>query len=63
MIGNRPRQQKKKGPQGTGRRIIGQNPGHEIYLEIEDVLDTHTHKNSVLGKTIRSFRSTYPNYI
>ena len=24
---------------GTGRRIIGQNAGHEIPLEIEDVLD------------------------
>ena len=25
-------------------RIIGQNAGHEIPLEIEDVLDTHTKK-------------------
>ena len=24
---------------GTGRRIIGQLAGHEIHLEIEDVLD------------------------
>ena len=39
MIGNRPRQQRKI-PQGTGWRIIGQNAGHEIHLEIEDVLDT-----------------------
>ena len=38
MIGNRPRQQRKV-PQRTGRRIIGQNAGHEIHLEIEDVLD------------------------
>ena len=38
MIGNRPRLQ--EGPhKGTGRRIIGQVAGHEIHLEIEDVLD------------------------
>ena len=27
-----------KVPQGTGRRIIGQVVGHEIHLEMEDVL-------------------------
>ena len=29
----------RKVPQGTGRRIIGQNAGHEIHLEVEYVLD------------------------
>ena len=43
MIGNRPRQQRKV-PQGTGRRIIGQNAGHEIHLEKEDVLDKKQNK-------------------
>ena len=38
MIGNMSRQ-KRKVPQGTGMRIIGQVAGHEINLEIEDVLD------------------------
>ena len=38
MIGNRPRRQRKV-PQGAGTRIIGQLAGHEINLEIEDVLD------------------------
>ena len=28
-----------KVPQGTGRRIIRQVAGHEIHLEIKDVLD------------------------
>ena len=32
-------QDDRKVPQGTGRRIIGQEAGHEIHLEIEDVLD------------------------
>ena len=32
-------QDDRKVPQGTGRRIIGQVAGHEIHLEIEDVLD------------------------
>ena len=32
-------QDNRKVPQGTGRRIIGQVAGHEIHLEIEDVLD------------------------
>ena len=30
---------KRKVPQGTGRRTIGQVAEHEIHLEIEDVLD------------------------
>ena len=38
MIGNRPRRQRKV-LQGTGMRIIGQVAGHEMNLEIEDVLD------------------------
>ena len=37
LIGNRPGR-KRKVPQGTGTRIIGQVAGHEINLEIEDVL-------------------------
>ena len=32
-------QDKRKVPQGTGMRIIGQVAGHEINLEIKDVLD------------------------
>ena len=35
----------RKVPQGTGMRIIGQVAGHEIDLEIEDVLDK---KNEVM---------------
>ena len=38
MIGKRPRQQKEGPPKGTGMRIIVQVAGHEITLEIEDVL-------------------------
>ena len=46
LIGNRPRQQRKV-PQRTGRRIIGQNAGHEIHLEIEDVLDNNKKKTQI----------------
>ena len=37
LIGNRPRRQRKA--PGAGTRTIGQGAGHEINLEIEDVLD------------------------
>ena len=42
----------RKVPQGTGRRIIGQVAGHEIHLEIEDVLD----KINKLTSIIKLFR-------
>ena len=37
LIGNRPRRQRKAPDAGT--RTIGQVAGHEIHLEIKDVLD------------------------
>ena len=40
-------QDDKEGPKGAGTRIIGQMAGHEINLEIEDVLDKKKYRVGV----------------
>ena len=47
MIGNRPRRQ--EGPSGERKEDIGQVAGHEIHLEIEDVLDKKERKKKGEG--------------